>query len=185
MDELDKQIKSYFQSEMPALSTRGHGTPPTAEEFYLFIMDRLDGKAMSAFLAYLRGNSDAQRMVREARKLLETENSSERQMVPQDWMERVKALNLGHSSALCPHCRKPITPFRRPIGKQKLQSALWLLSSTTAFLASFYFHRYFYQCLALALFCGIKWIMDRRAIKSQILIYKALKDDNESAHTRD
>ena len=101
--------------------------------------------------------------------------------VPPGLVQKAKDL-MGASSpsAACPHCGKPITPFKKPPRAQKW-NALWLGTAVLAFALSFVFPLYFMQFLAAALFCGFKWAIERRALKTQILIYKAL---SETEHHR-
>ena len=105
---------------------------------------------------------------------------AEKEAVPGRVVRAAQALMKKNEPPLCPHCRKPITPFKAPVGRQQLFSVLWLALAAGSFLLSFRFHSYFLQFLALALFFGTKWAVDRRAMKTQILIYKALKETEEA-----
>ena len=104
---------------------------------------------------------------------------------PLEWIQEAKNLFPKPVIIQCPYCRKPITPFKRPLKTQNLINLLWLALSAVSFLCSFVARGYFFQCLALALFFGIKWAVDQKATKTQILIYKALKDDETATHHRD
>ena len=104
---------------------------------------------------------------------------------PLEWVQKAKNLFSKRAIIQCPHCRKPITPFKKPLKTQNLINLFWLALSAASFLCSFVTRRYFFQCLALALFFGIKWAVDQKATKTQILIYKALKDEDPSVHSRD
>ena len=104
---------------------------------------------------------------------------------PSEWVERAKNLFPKPATVQCPYCRKPITPFKKPLKTQTLTNLLWLVLSVVSFAGSFVYRRYFFQCLALALFFGIKWAIDLRSTKTQILIYKALKDEDPGVHSRD
>ena len=104
---------------------------------------------------------------------------------PAEWVNDAKKLFPKPASIQCPYCRKPITPFKKPLQNQNLANFLWLALSASAFLSSFVYRRYFFQCLALALFLGIKWAVDQKSTKTQILIYKALKDADTGVQSRD
>ncbi len=186
MDTLDKQIKDFFTREISKLSkgSRLKGDP-AIEDFYEFVMGKLEGKALDDFLDYLKGNPEAQKMAAQARTLVLNERESEKETVPAGWTQQAKELVLKNSAVRCPYCMKPITPFKKPLKTQNLYNFLWLALSIIAFLISFATRRYFLQCLAVALFFGIKWAVDQKATKTQILIYKALKDDDLSGHSRD
>ena len=185
MDALDKQIKSYFEREVSLLPRESRRMAPSTEDFYRFVTDALEGKALDDFLDYLKAAPEAQKMVARARVLMDDEEDAEKEKAPADWVRDAKALFFKSPVARCPHCGKQITPFKRPVKRQNIYNFLWLLSSAISFLASFFYRRYFYQCLALALFFGIKWILDRRVTKTQILIYKALTGEQSSTHSRD
>ncbi len=102
--------------------------------------------------------------------------------VPEALLQSVKKLKLPAAGPLCPHCGKPITAFKKPLASQRVWNALWLSAAIAAFAMSFVFPRYFFQYVALTVLFGVKWIVDQRATKTQILIYKALQDDSESFH---
>ena len=104
---------------------------------------------------------------------------------PLEWVEQAKGLFPKPATAQCPYCRKPITPFKKPLKTQSLINFLWLALSMVSFAGSFVIRRYFFQCLVLALFFGIKWAIELKSTKTQILIYKALKDESSDVHSRD
>ena len=106
-----------------------------------------------------------------------------RERVPARALERAKSLIIGRIA--CPHCGKGITPFKKPYLRQKFLNGLWLVFSCAMFGLSFVFPHYFMQFLALTALFGFKWIVDQRATKSQILIYKALKDEHSLTGSRD
>ncbi|MGH7197617.1 MAG: hypothetical protein ACREH5_02605 [Candidatus Omnitrophota bacterium] len=103
--------------------------------------------------------------------------AGERKEVPPFLVEKAKALMPGRPGVACPHCGKPITPFKKPIRNQTLWNALWLILAAGSFALSFLFPGYFVQCVALAFLFGVKWIVDQRAAKTQVLIYKALQEE--------
>ena len=97
--------------------------------------------------------------------------------VPTALLNRVKKFKLQGPGPLCPHCGKPITSFKKPLAGQRLWNIAWASSAALSFLLSFLFHRYFFQFVALTVLFGVKWIVDQRATKTQILIYKALQEE--------
>ena len=100
--------------------------------------------------------------------------------VPQHALRGAKNLMGAQRSVACPHCGKAITPFKKPVSAQALWNGLWLLGMVVSFSLSFVFPRFFLQFLAAALLFGVKWIVDQKATRPQILIYKALlKEDDE------
>jgi len=186
MDELDKQIKGYFEKEMANfIKNDRFEETPTAEDFYEFVCDNMKGAELEKILRYLRNNPEAQSLVAQARILIAEGGGSDQKNPPSEWMKQVKNLFPKSSIIQCPYCKKPITSFKKPIKTQNLYNLLWLLLSAVAFLSSFVYRKYFFQCLALALFFGIKWAVDQKSTKTQILIYKALKDEDTSGHSRD
>ena len=104
---------------------------------------------------------------------------------PPEWVQAAKNLFPKPAIIQCPYCRKPITPFKRPLKTQNLINLLWLALSAVSFLCSFVARGYFFQCLALALFFGVKWAVDQKSTKTQVLIYKALKDEDPGIRSRD
>ena len=186
MDMLDKQIKSYLEKEAANLATKGRfQETPTAEEFYQFINDQIQGVHLERMVQYLKENPEAQSLVAQVRSLIAEREGADWKSPPSEWREEAKSLFRKPMSIECPYCKKSITPFKKPLKAQNLYNLLWLALSAAAFLCSFIFHRYFFQCLALALFFGIKWAIDQKSTKTQILIYKALKDGKTEALTRD
>jgi hypothetical protein len=136
-------------------------------------MDKLDQKLKS----HLTSQNDAAT----AKRLneLEREGVSEGPEVPRALKDRAKDLFKEKHRAECPHCGKAITPFKKPVKRMALVNFLWLGLSAAGFGLSFMFPHYFMQCLALGVLAGAKWIADQRALKTQILIYKALQEEKE------
>ena len=186
MELLEKQIKEYLKKEIGALQVSGaRPLIPDAEEYYKFIMGKLEGKALSVFLDFLRNDKFAQEIVKKARVLALNEREADNEKVPGDWIKEAKNLLPKAPGIHCPHCGKGITPFKKSVGSQQILNFLWLGVAVVSFGASFYYKHYFYQFLALALFFGIKWIVDRRAARTQVLIYKALKEEGSLDNSRD
>ncbi len=189
MDSLDKKIKEYLVSERKArVAERGLSTRagyPTDEDLYSFVTDALEGRDLLKMLEYLKSDPRAMELVSTARLLAQEEASSDRQDVPQRLLNDAKALWKPALSANCPHCGKLITPFKKPVKRQGQWNLLWLVLTVAGFGLSFLFHRYFLQYLSLGVLAGFKWIMDRRSLRTQILIYKALGDGGGNAHSHE
>ena len=98
---------------------------------------------------------------------------------PADLIDKAKRLMPSSPKLACPHCGKPITPFKKPLSSQRWKNIFWLVSAAASFAMSFAMHRFFYQFLAATLLFGFKWIVEQRATKTQIMIYKALSDNPE------
>ncbi len=98
--------------------------------------------------------------------------------VPADLVQKAKDLMLPGRPGVgkCPHCGKPVTPFKNGVPSGPWNQ-LWFLAAAGALVASFIFHLYFMQFLVLVLLFGFKGIVDQRAQKTKILIYKALSEE--------
>ena len=115
------------------------------------------------------------------KKLVERDSEAENEVVPPQAIARAKALGVR---LRCPHCGRGITPFKRPVRNQQHQIALWIGAAGIFFAISFFVPRYFLQFLVLAVLCGVKVIVDSRSLKSQILIYQALRDEERDPLSR-
>ena len=104
------------------------------------------------------------------------EHLGETREVPHALVQKAKDLVPGKrsGSVRCPHCGEAITPFKKPPSSD--WNLLWAVAGALAFGLSFVFPDYFYQCLTVTALCGVKWIVERRAKKTQILVYKALSE---------
>lgn len=105
--------------------------------------------------------------------------------IPAGLAQKAKDLMPGASgpAAVCPHCGKAVTPFKKSSSSAS-RNALWLAAGAAAFALSFYVRPYFMQCLAVALFCAVKWAIERRALKTRILLYKALSEGEGAEASR-
>ena len=83
----------------------------------------------------------------------------------------------------CPHCGKPVTPFKSG-GMTAPRNLLWFVAAGAALGFSFFLKPYFMQFLVLTLLLGFKGILDQRARKTQILIYKALSAEESGERHR-
>ena len=180
MDKLDQQIKALLQEEYQArlLKNRDRQAPAFLD-FYGFIVNELDEKRSASVLLYLQNNPEAQEFIQRARLLLKEQPSATLQEVPRDWIASAKKL-AAKKDLSCPHCGKGITSFKKPLSKQKMISMSMIVLAVAAFGLSFVFKRYFLQFLALTIIFAFKYIVDQKAIKTQILVYKALEDQGIS-----
>ena len=105
----------------------------------------------------------------------------ETRRVPQDLIQKAKDLVPGPRSGVvnCPHCGKPIASPKKPSSGD--WNLLWLAAAGASFGLSFVFGDFFYQCLVVTVICAFKWIVERRARKTQILIYQALIGESGEA----
>ena len=113
------------------------------------------------------------------KKHLLQEKEISKEEVPPALIRRAQALKPARVSAVCPHCGKAITPFRDPLAIQQVRNGVELTSAFVFFVLSFVFPHYFMQFLAAAALAGIKWIVDRKATRTQILVYKALREGSD------
>ena len=186
MDSLEKLIKQYLEKHSGAgIGEREHVLYPTSEDLFRYLEDELQGAELERMLLFLRKDAEAQTLVLKARELLQREAESENRPVPPELVERAKSLMTSpDKSAACPHCGKPITPFKKPLRIQKWTNLFWMLVMAVSFTLSFVFRRYYMQCLAVSLLAGFKWALEMRATKTQILVYKALSEGSEHGHSR-
>ena len=200
MDKIDLALKDFLESAIkasaPACRTgrdlRGSASPnrasvsaeyPSAEDLCRFIRDELQSVELERMLNYLKTHPEEQALVAQARGLISRLQEADSEKTSAASVARAQGL-MGHVPTLkCPHCGKPITPFKQPLKRQRLWSGLWLGLALLSFLLSFLIPRYFFQCLVVALLFGIKWIVDQRAQKTKVLIYKALQhEEHQSLH---
>ena len=158
---------------------------PTSVDLYRYLSDELEGPELEQMLGFLRHNEEGQELVVRARELMASEGDWMKESVPSDMVAQAKALMAPKNrSAACPHCGKPITPFKKPLSSQKWMNLVWLTLALGSLALSFVFHRYFIQFLVVTSLAGMKAIVEMRATKTQILIYKALNDAEGSDHHR-
>lgn len=183
MDKIELLLNKYLRDKSLLTGGQARGAVPDAEDFALYCQDRLEGEALERMRGYLVANRWAQDMVLEMRRLTDEELLEKE--IPGGLAEKAKRLVKGPAqSAPCPHCGKPITPFRRPITRQKWINLFWLLLMIGSFALSFVFRRYFMQFLVVTVLTGFRWIVEMRASKTQIMIYRALSDDSGSERHR-
>ena len=116
---------------------------------------------------------------RAAKKLFPRMGEAQKETVPEDLLAKVRSQIPRGETVNCPHCRKPITPFKKPLSRQKLLNFLWLAAGMGLFSLSFVIRQYFIQWVVLGALCLLKWIVDQKTTRTQIMIYKALSDAGE------
>jgi uncharacterized protein YbaR (Trm112 family) len=91
-------------------------------------------------------------------------------------------------SRFCPLCGVAIAPPKKSLAfllarkqnfSELLRAHIWFILSVAAMAASFYFRKYFQQCIAIAVIFGAKWILDQAQFRIYGEILKSLKKDAE------
>ncbi len=91
-------------------------------------------------------------------------------------------------SRFCPLCGVAIAPpkkslafllTRRQSFPELLRAHIWFILSLAAMTSSFFFRRYFMQCIAIAIIFGAKWILDQAQFRIYDEILKSLKKSSE------
>lgn len=183
MDKLDLEVKAYLESARRLLPARDRlEVYPSVEDYYRFVTDSFEGPALERMLGHLRDHPEAQELVRTARMLLAASGEAEREKVPPAAMRTAQKLVGGMPPVKCPHCGQAITPFKKPLVAQKIWTFVWGAGAGVSLIISFVFPYRFMQFLVLTLLFGVKWIVDQRAQKTQILVYKALSESATTPH---
>lgn len=165
-DSIDQKITDYLTRA--ALGERSLGL--SAEDCYRYLAGEMQGAELERFLKALRTDPAAQ-------QVLATASQAEAGVPGAPASLRKKAKLLWRApKALCPHCGKSVTALKKPLGPQTGWLVVCILGFAVAFGLSFVFPRYFMQFLLLAALCGFKAIVDLKAVKTQILVYKALSE---------
>src|SRR3989338_5401815 len=125
MDNIDSTLKTWLEKET-AKRPLSHEAL-SAEELYSFIADELDEARYKEVFAKIRGSEENRARVAKAREILASADTGEA-AVPPASLAKAKAL-VGAKTALCPHCRKPITPFKTPLKTQRLLNFVWLAAA--------------------------------------------------------
>ncbi len=184
MDKIDLALKDFLEKGkfVKTRTTVSSGYPST-EELYRFIHDELETAELERMMDYLKTHPEDHELVAQARGLISRLQEADSEKAPAASIRRAQGLMGCVPTLKCPHCGKPITPFKQPLKRQWFWNSLWLALAILSFALSFFVPRYFFQCLAAALLFGIQWIVGQRAQKTQILIYKALQqEERESLH---
>ena len=187
MDTMDQEIKSYIagQRQVMGLGRRKANLYPTETDFYLFLTDQLQSGELEKFLSHLKAHPEDQAVVVGARRLFSNMSEAEKESVPSDLLSKVRKQIPGKESLDCPYCHKAITPFKKPLSRQKMLNLLWLVAGVALFSLSFLIKQFFIQWVVLGALCFIKWMVDQKNTNTQILIYKALSEETSSKINRD
>jgi len=184
MNKIDLALKDFLeQRKFEKRHSPVSAEYPSADDFYRFIHDELETAELERMLDHLKAHPEDQTLVAQARGLISRLQEADSETAPAASVQRAQSF-MGQTPTLkCPHCGKPITPFKQPLKRQWLWNGLWLALAILSFALSFFIPRYFYQCLVAAFLFGVQWIVGQRAQKTQILIYKALQqEERESLH---
>lgn len=90
----------------------------------------------------------------------------------------------------CGNCRKLVVETHEVVKTLKfsefkgafwgwIKKNRWFIGALTAFIASFFFPKYFLQLLAACVLMGGKWIVEARTAKILIMIYEAWKQGDK------
>ena len=185
-DNIEQLLKQYLERSAGAVSERRENVNyPDTGDLYRYLNDELTGTELERMLAFLRDNEEGQTLVKNARRLMQSDGGWENENLDPKDIHRAGSLMSGTSqSALCPHCGKPVTSFKKPLSAQRWANLAWLALALAAFALSFIFRRYFMQFLVVTVLAGVKALVELRATKTQILIYKALSDEQDSHQQR-
>lgn len=91
-------------------------------------------------------------------------------------------------SRFCPLCGAAIAPpkknlaflfARRQSFSELLRAHIWFILSLAAMITSFFYRRYFMQCIAIATIFGAKWLLDQAQFRIYSEILKSLKKSSE------
>ena len=186
MDKIELLIKKYLENQSNRLTgVRKNVNYPTPLDLYHYLNEELEGAELERMLGFLRNNEEGQQLVIRARQIMQSEGEWEKEKITPDMVHKAKALmDPKTKSVPCPHCGKPITPFKKPLSSQQWANFAWLVLALVSLGLSFIFRHYFIQFLVVTALAGMKCIVEMRATKTQILIYKALSDDKGSEKHR-
>lgn len=91
-------------------------------------------------------------------------------------------------SRFCPLCGVAIAPPKKNLAflfarkqsfSELLRAHIWFILSLAAMIASFFYRRYFMQCIAIATIFGAKWLLDQAQFRIYSEILKSLKKSSE------
>ena len=180
-DKIELLIKKYLEGQAKQLTGRRENVNyPSSLDLYHYLNEELEGAELERMLGFLKNNEEGQELVIRAREIMQDQDEWEKETVSPDMVKKAKALMSSNTknSVPCPHCGKPITPFKKPPSSQKWTNFAWLVLAIGSLALSFVFHHYFIQFLVVTALAGMKYIVEMRASKTQILIYKALTGEH-------
>lgn len=168
----DKWIKEVLKPAASAVEAQEIAT----EDLVRYVEGRLTEEEERELLERLNADRPLQDLILSLREGAST--GAGQAQVPVDWTRRAQALAAAAPDGLeCPHCHRQISAARGAVLKRrKWMTYAWLGGCLLSFAASFWVPRYFVQWTVLAALLGLKWILDVRAVRSQVLIYRALRE---------
>lgn len=174
---LEERIRERLSARRARTGRAASDEWPTEEEWYRYLTAREDDPRLETLSVRIASDPELRTFAEELRRLAESAEAGEAGgAAPPDWVER--AVHAGREkTGRCPACGRPKAAPAPPAARRWIDAA-WLAASAAAFTASFAVPRYFQQCLALAVLCGIKWIVNRRQTRTQILIARSLEPDS-------
>ena len=186
MDAIEKEIKNFIARERRALGLgrRENAVYPRETDFYLFLTDQLSGEDLERMLNHLKINPQDQSFVVTARKLISEMGQADQESVPADLIAKARSLVPQKEAVACPYCHRAITPFKKPLSRQKILNLAWLAAGICFLGLSFFIRRFFIQWAVLGALCVAKWIVDQKSTKTQIMIYKALSEESSRESNR-
>lgn len=151
------------------------------EDLVRYVEGRMGEEEERALLERLNADRSLQDLILSLRA--DTPSEAGQVPVPADWTLKARALAAGTSQGLeCPHCHRQISAAQGTVLKRrKWMTYVWLGACLLSFAASLWVPRYFVQWTVLAALLGLKWILDARTVRSQILIYRALSEGGAPA----
>lgn len=176
MDPFEAKIRESFAAQRAG--ARPAGVYPDAEDFLRYLTGKMSPEEEDRMVLHLSSNAEDQAFVLRARRMLGSADRPVSALVPQRLIRAAQALR---SPDLCPHCGKAL-PLRKPSPPRAWMKNTLLGSALAAFTLSFVFPRHFLQWLALAVVLGVKWAIDLKAFRTQLLIYKAITDEPRDLH---
>jgi len=100
------------------------------------------------------------------------------QRVPQDFISKAKRLIQQNGNIL---------KFRTA-RKKRIMKNLFLIGTIISFIASFFFPKYFFQCLAAAIVLGVRWAFESESGRTLIMVIDSWRrhscEDNDEISKR-
>lgn len=157
MDKEDQLLREYLKSKRESQSLDSKA--PSVEQYYRYLTGETNESETLWMEQYLVAHKEAQNLILHARELLEKRENSDKSRVPSELLNSVKKPSKASKSASW--------------------AVFYYSLSGISFILSFLVHRYYMQFLVLALLFGLKAILDQRAHRTQVLVYKALQNQGE------
>lgn len=168
----DKDLKEALSPAPGAGGTQDIGT----EDLARYVDGRMGEEEERALLERLNADRSLQELILSLRE--SGGSGASEADVPLEWTRRAQALATGLTHGLeCPHCHRQISAAHGAVlNRRRWAAYAWLGACALSFAASFCVPRYFVQWTVLAALLGLKWMLDARTVRSQVLIYRALQE---------